>query len=380
MAAIEYEPPDAKEGASAFVLLLPGTSIRPGPGAEKAAKYCFEPGVPGIYRSLAGELSGTRGIPCLQLCWRHFPVDGGTTVDAVLDILMGIRFMRAKYGERCGFLLVGYSFGGAAVWAFLAECGSAKPGSPLAALGSRQSGLLGCIAISGALKGPGDDMVNLFGALQYLEARQAPALVVHGSLDDNVALSAAHKVFKKAASLKTLCVLMGADHDLREPQWRDAVCETCGRWLARVAAPRGVSNTSWARSVLLQHHTAAVALCDFAASVPGARLAFDPPPQRPDGQGPPPSYRAYEVPTVWDQPAAAARLLLAERCGQHAKRQQRAREQAALQRRGTVAAAHARLAASRERQASVGHGKAQLFQQCGQHTLSGRSSPSCVEF
>lgn len=240
-AAIEYAPPDrAATGSAApgaFVLLLPGTSIRPGPGADKAAKYSFEPAVRGIYRSLALGLSEEAGLPCLQLCWRRFPADGGTTADAIQDIVAGLKFMQGKYGRRCGLLLVGYSFGGAAILAFLAQCGLSKldadaAGPPAAG----RSRLLGCVALSGALKGPGEDAVNLFGAMQYLEASHAPLLVVHGSADDNVSISAAQKLFKQVRAAgpalrrrNPLQPLAGGPRSL--PGLRAHAAAPLGRWL-----------------------------------------------------------------------------------------------------------------------------------------------------
>merc|ERR1712232_378513 len=103
-------------------------------------------------------------------------------------MVAGMRYMRGKYGQQRGVVIVGYSFGGAAIWAFLARCAS-KSNFINSAFGGKRnhSWLLGCIAISGALKGPGDDRINLFSALRYLDESHAPLLILHGSEDDNVA-------------------------------------------------------------------------------------------------------------------------------------------------------------------------------------------------
>eukprot|EP00927_Polykrikos_kofoidii_P074337 TRINITY_DN70316_c0_g1_i1.p1 TRINITY_DN70316_c0_g1~~TRINITY_DN70316_c0_g1_i1.p1 ORF type:complete len:507 (-),score=52.47 TRINITY_DN70316_c0_g1_i1:318-1838(-) len=359
----------------ACVLLLPGTSIRPGPGADKAAKYRFDPEVHGIYRSIARCLSIDHGIPCLQLCWRKFPADGGTTHDAITDMFAALRYMRSKYGPHCGALIVGYSFGGAAILAILAASAARPEVTPSAdgATRSRHSWLLGAIALSGALKGGGDDTVSLLSAMQFLQKCSAPMLIIHGTEDDNVAFSAAQKLFKHAPSMKSLLVLEGADHNLRDPSWAKLVADACSQWLALVAAPRGAAIASRNRAALLAHHSGAAALCRLQITSYGgcsASFAFDPTPQTIDGVACP-SYRTYEVPTVLsnfvpvphgktlpkqeartkttteDIEAAVARQ--AERLSVHLERQQRGRERRKLERVGNLPSLIQRL---KERQAA----------------------------
>jgi len=347
----------------AFVLLLPGTSIRPGPGAEKAAKYRFEPEVRSIYRTTAKTLAEDYALPVLQICWRRFPADGGTTQDAVHDMLAGIRFMRSKYGWHCGVLIVGYSFGGAALWALL-QTYADRPALVNAAIGedesSRQPWLYGCIALSGARKGTGEDKVNMFAALQQLERIRAPLLIIHGTDDDNVAISAAHKTFREAPAMKSLCVLEGADHNLRVLHWQSTISRVCIQWLVHAAAPRGVSNASRARVVLQAQHAAAIELCEISMQDPTVTLAFDPLPQYLGCGGLVP-YHAYDVPVAdttsvlprrslpcYEQPPETLQAL----CSLHAERQRKAREMHELERRGPTAAAYAKWRASVEARGS----------------------------
>merc|ERR1712107_939218 len=126
--------------------------------------------------------------------------------DAVQDMASAISFMRTKHGERCGAFIVGYSFGGAAIWQFLASCNSDKPHASMMwtkVEHGRKHWLRGCVVLSGALRCQGEDTVNLFSSFQYLERIQVPLLIFHGSDDDNVSFSTALKAYRKAPSYKT---------------------------------------------------------------------------------------------------------------------------------------------------------------------------------
>jgi len=323
------------------------------------------------------ELAEKYGIPCLQLCWRVFPADGGTSHDAINDMLAGIHYMRRKHGQQCGVVLLGYSFGGAAIWAFLAQCAH-KPDFMNSLLGGKghHSWLFGCIALSGALKGPGDDHINLFSALRHLETCHAPLLVIHGSDDDNVSLSAALKLYRQASSLKTLCVLEGADHDLRELRWRELVARICHQWLSHVTAPRGVSSSTWSRSVLEAQHSAAADLCKASLTDdrPVLALQFDPPPQRLATGGQltynvyvPPSPPASEMETAIvglrsrygrknesserseEHAQRKSHMDMASLWALHARRLQKAREQRLSEHKGSLEKAYSRLQESRQR-------------------------------
>lgn len=337
---IEYAVPESqcsRSRPSVCALLLPGTSIRPGPGAPQSAKYLFDPEVHNIYRTIARELASVHGVPSLQLCWHRFPADGGTTSDAIHDMEAALCYARAEYGKQCGALLVGYSFGGAAIWALLAHCFQ-KPDA-LAHLASQSAGkeggtaprqpwLLGCVALSGALKGPGDDLVNLFGALRYLDSCHAPLLIVHGSDDDNVSLGAATKLYRLAPPLKSLCVLEGADHNLRDPHWARIVADLCGQWLAKMSLPRGCGSGLRAKGTLLAHHSGALQLLKQCGSEDRGRMghggstastplplsssspthlssyvaafAFDPTPRSESGGFP--SFRSFNMTAAVEQP------------------------------------------------------------------------------
>jgi len=364
---IEYPIAETKTPPTAFALLMPGTSIRPGPGADKAHKYQFETNVPSIYRTVAERLSAGASVPSIQLCWRHFPADGGTTMDAVHDMTAAIKYMRAKYGKQCGALMVGYSFGGAAILQFLAQCG-AKPDVAANMFGTKHPWLLGCISLSGALKGQEclEPCLNFFEALKFLDGVQAPLLVVHGSEDDNVAISAAHKFFRRTSAYKSIAVVDGGDHNLREPEWRDLVADICSQWLEQVAVPRGSSSSNRSRAVQYAHHAGAAALCSIAKGSPILALAIEPTPQKHGGGSF--QYREYQVP----QPAlesfacgvseadaeifAAKNARLLERNALHAERQRKARERASKERRGSFKEAHAKLAASRDKRRSLSVG------------------------
>lgn len=362
--AIEYCPARIDGNAPSFVLLLPGTSIRPGPGADKAHKYSFATEIPSIYRSIAQRLAREHDVPCLQICWRRFPADGGTTHDAVNDMLASVCFMKKRYGQQCAAILVGYSFGGAAILQFLAQCTD----NSRAILNPMQGDLSkprllpwlhGCVSLSGALKGQGSDDVSLLSAMKYLELAQVPLLLVHGSEDDNVALSAAQKFYRKAAPPKSLCVLQGADHNLREAKWQDLVSEVISGWLIYTCVSRGSSGASRARAVQHAHHSAAASLCDLSLRQPIVTCAFEPLPQRLPSGGHL-SFTACEVPSVQEVFAARAgqapaeqvecRLArIAELTALHTQRQQKAREKQLRERRGSVREAYAKLQASRER-------------------------------
>jgi len=226
-------------------------------------------------------------------------------------MLAGICFMKERYGQQCGAIFVGYSFGGAAILQFLAQACE----NPQAILNpmNRDSNKLrpttwlhGCVALSGALKGQNGDDVSLLSALKQLEQAQVPLLIVHGSDDDNVALSAAQKLFRKAAPPKSLCVLQGGDHNLREPVWQELVADIIGKWLARISSPRGCSGASRSRSVQHAHHAAAASLCDLSVQQPSiVTCAFEPSPLR-LGSGGHLAFTACEVPSVQEVLAAKA--------------------------------------------------------------------------
>merc|ERR1712176_1306824 len=179
---------------------------------------------------------------------------------------------------------------------------------------------------------------------------------VHGSEDDNVALSAAHKLYRKAAALKTLCVVEGADHNLRDAAWRDLVAHVCTDWLATVALPRGASSTSRARAVLQAQHAGAAALCNAAMLNPAVLLAIDPAPQRPNGGTFP--FRAYEVPPIVPESYAnghdanafaCQNARLVKRCASHGERLRKARERRNKEMQGSFKEAYEKLQASRQR-------------------------------
>eukprot|EP00928_Gymnodinium_smaydae_P065870 TRINITY_DN48956_c0_g1_i1.p1 TRINITY_DN48956_c0_g1~~TRINITY_DN48956_c0_g1_i1.p1 ORF type:complete len:424 (+),score=50.15 TRINITY_DN48956_c0_g1_i1:96-1367(+) len=366
VAAVEVLPFKSEAGGSfspaCCVILLPGTSIRPGPGADKSAKYAFGPEVRGIYRDVAHELASTHGIPSVQLCWRRFPSDGGTTADAVHDMIAALHHIYSAFLPQCGAFFVGYSFGGAAIWALLARCFN-KPelAGKVCGGGRRSAWLLGCIALSGALKGGGDDTVNLFGALRFLDQSHAPLLIVHGSEDDNVAFSAAQKLYRQSPAKKSLCVLEGADHNLRDPHWVKLAAGICSRWLSCVARSRG-SRGLGLKLAARAHDAAAVWVIEYCGSG-GSRVsfAFDP---QPKGV----AYRNFDVSAPLEAfvplPSGATAgkgartsseditrgaLLMAGRCSGHVERQRKARERQRLERTGNLPTVLERLRQSRSR-------------------------------
>eukprot|EP00929_Paragymnodinium_shiwhaense_P004087 TRINITY_DN104812_c0_g1_i1.p1 TRINITY_DN104812_c0_g1~~TRINITY_DN104812_c0_g1_i1.p1 ORF type:complete len:481 (+),score=83.10 TRINITY_DN104812_c0_g1_i1:70-1443(+) len=421
ISAIEYAPAEVLRGSSsAFVLLLPGTSIRPGPGAEKAAKYRFETSVPGIYKTLGTTLASQYGLPVLQLCWRHFPADGGVCADAMHDIFSAVRFMRERYGFQCGAILVGFSFGGAAIQAALARCqrkgvppmieapqasSNRERGDPCAASPSaagmagaaRSPWLLGCVALAGALKGPGDDTISLQDAAKYMEDIRAPLLIVHGSADDNVAPTAACKLFRLSPTLKSLCMLDGADHDVRDPYWRDLVTDICIRWLRHMSGSRGTSTASRSRAIQRLQHLAAADLCELSLREAPMKLAFDPAPQRLEGGGLL-KYDAYEVPTMAEisafrkvQPSSRTSLrslegplrqaALEALCSVHVERCQKARERQKLALGGHMRGVYERFKASRDRreqqrrQELAGTSPNQVLETISRGSPCGKASP-----
>jgi len=223
----------------------------------------------------------------------------------------------------------------------------------------------------GALKGPDNDTINLQDAAKYLEEIKAPLLIIHGSADDNVAPTAAHKLFRTSPSLKTLCMLEGADHDLREPHWRDKVTEICERWIPHNAASsRGTSAASRSRALQRMHHQAAADLCRMSLekTFENMMLSFEPQPQRVEGGGYL-KYNACEVLTLAEiavsrksqsQNAGSRASLrsleepprqaaLQQLCNVHVQRCQKARERQKHALGGHMRGVYERFRASRER-------------------------------
>lgn len=338
--AIEYAPsPSCSVSARLFVVLMPGTSIRSGPGTDKRHKMSFSAEVPGIYAAL-GRALAARGVPSLQLCWRRFPADGGTLGDAVHDCLAGARFMLSHYGARCSGVLVGYSFGGAATLAVLErlfhtpEAGQAP--------GAKRTWFAGCAAISGALKGRGDDMVSLFTAMKYLEESRAPMMLIHGTEDSNVMPSAPAKLYRQAPPRKILCMLHGADHSLHKPRWVDVVTRLCLTWVSCFAA--GSQGSDRGRPSHLAQLAAAERICEDFGEDSDVRIAMNPqlPPGKhheflvppasepfapvPRGASAPPSQaHGRRRSEVIEEEARVARETITQRLSKHAERQKKAR-------------------------------------------------------
>lgn len=362
ISVLEYmlSPAEGKS-PTAFALLLPGTSIRPGPGAAKHDKYHFGANVPCIYRDVGLRLAEQSGIPSLQLSWRRYPADGGTTKDAIHDIIVAVRFMRQKYGSQCGALLVGYSFGGAAVLAFLAHCFQNPKALDMIGANEqkRQPWLLGTVALAGALKGTGDDKVNIFNALQQAEKIQALSLIIHGSDDDNVSISAAEKLFRQAPQLKSLCILQGAGHYLQENWSWELVVDACCQWLSHAATQRSaVSSSGLACSAAQAQQNASAALCSCERVEGSAAFAFDPEPRTCLGGYI--KYTNYELPLPGnpsqralcsDKGSQSERVL--QQSSKHAERQRKARERQYLQRIGNLPSVIARFQATQSPKGSL---------------------------
>lgn len=153
----------------------------------------------GLYERLAGRLAPDN-IASLRLDYRK----PGRLIDCVLDVLLGIGFLRNQGARR--ITLVGHSFGGSVV----INAGVASPAVvAVAALSTQMTGA--------------DDIAEL---------SPRPVLLMHGTSDDVLSDIGSRRLFELAEEPKELVLYPGCGHGLDE--CRDKIDEDLMAWLRRV--------------------------------------------------------------------------------------------------------------------------------------------------
>jgi len=153
----------------------------------------------GVYERLAERLAPQQ-IASLQLDYRR----PGSLIDCVLDVLLGIGFLRSQGRRR--ITLVGHSFGGSVV----INAGVASPAVVAVAALSSQ----------------------MMGADDIAELSPRPVLLMHGSSDEVLSDVCSRELFNLAAEPKELVLYPGCSHGLDE--CRDSVDRDLLEWLLRV--------------------------------------------------------------------------------------------------------------------------------------------------
>ena len=153
----------------------------------------------GLYERLAGQLVPD-GIASLQLDYRK----PGQLIDCVLDVLLGIGFLRNQGARRIA--LVGHSFGGAVVI-------NAAVASP---------GVVAVVALSSQMLGADD--------IGQLSPR--PVLLIHGESDEVRSDIGSRQLYELAGEPKQLVLYPGCGHGFDE--CRDELDRDLLAWLRRV--------------------------------------------------------------------------------------------------------------------------------------------------
>jgi pimeloyl-ACP methyl ester carboxylesterase len=180
---------------------------QPAPGPSRAALLCvggFDGGFAGPANGLYADLGAAlpqREIGVLRLDFRvkrsPGPIDDGT-----IDVVAGIDWLS---GEGVGpVILVGHSYGGAIV---------------LRAGLRRKESVCGVAALS----------TQTAGIEQVAELAPIPLLLVHGLDDTRLPPRLSQFVFQEAAEPKSLHLLEGATHSLR--QKRDELWSILTNWI-----------------------------------------------------------------------------------------------------------------------------------------------------
>jgi alpha-beta hydrolase superfamily lysophospholipase len=175
------------------------------PSGDSAVLWVFGAGgglggpAGGVYERLAERLA-PEDIASLQLDYRH----PGRLIDCVLDVLLGIGFLRNQGRRR--ITLVGHSFGGSVV----INAGVASPAVVAVAALSSQ----------------------MMGADDIAELSPRPVLLVHGSSDEVLSDVCSRELYELAAEPKQLVLYPGCSHGLDE--CRESLDRDLLEWLRRV--------------------------------------------------------------------------------------------------------------------------------------------------
>ena len=161
----------------------------------------------GLYERLAGRL-GAENISSLQLDYRR----PGRLIDCVLDVLLGIGFLRQRGQNRV--TLVGHSFGGSVV----INAGVSSPSVVAVAALSTQ----------------------MLGADDIAELSPKPVLLMHGTSDEVLSDVCSRELYELAEQPKELVLYPGCGHGLDE--CREKLDRDLLEWLLRVTPkPEAVS-------------------------------------------------------------------------------------------------------------------------------------------
>ena len=241
---IHHHRPPGGGPPRGIVVLAPGSMGGMGPGQTPATWGKFNPQIRSVFSLLARQLAAD-GIAFAHLHWRSCPTRKGappgtlksakTLREGARDVALAARFLRRTYGPDPPLVLVGFSFGCAAVLAAAATALDGGSGGGRSALGP----LAGVVTIAGGLRvgvgGPkdveaiGDRLVGgmsrskpreyggreSFGCVRALARARVPLLLAHGLADVTVDPEASAAIFRMAKGPKALLWLRGADHHSR---------------------------------------------------------------------------------------------------------------------------------------------------------------------
>lgn len=154
----------------------------------------------GLYARLSEQLLSTN-VASLRLDYRK----PGSLIDCVLDVLLGIGFLRQRGNNRV--TLVGHSFGAAVV----INAGVASPS------------VIAVAALSSQMMGS-DDIAEL---------SPRPVLLMHGTADEVRSDIGSRQLFELAGDPKELILYPECGHNLDE--CRDEIDRDLLQWLNRVA-------------------------------------------------------------------------------------------------------------------------------------------------
>ena len=153
----------------------------------------------GLYERLAGQLAPAN-IASLQLDYRK----PGQLIDSVLDVLLGIGFLRNQKARRIA--LVGHSFGGSVV------INAAVASPAVVAVAALSSQMLGA-----------DDIAEL---------SPRPVLLIHGESDEVRSDIGSRQLYELAGEPKELILYPGCGHAFDE--CREEIDRDLLRWLRQV--------------------------------------------------------------------------------------------------------------------------------------------------
>ncbi len=161
---------------------------------------------PNLYDDLAADLPAL-GLAVLRLDFR-VKTAPGPIEDGTHDVVAGIDWLAGR--GRAPVILVGHSYGGAVV---------------VRAAVRRRSSVAGVIALS----------TQTAGMEEVAHLAPIPLLLIHGTADRRLPARLSEWVYARAGEPKTLYLLEGASHSLR--QQRDTLSRLVRDWILATAPP-----------------------------------------------------------------------------------------------------------------------------------------------